>query len=185
MMMGSCLLFLLRVLPTVRLWVHVVEPSWVAFCALPGVRLLVHAVVLSWVALRVVARSPSPTPSVPWSLLLLVLVTTGLWLAMEGVLWWQSVPAGRSHLVGAPLRVGRLATRRLLLGLARLWVCTQRACGVLRPRLWWHVSRLAVRGFGRVCSVTAGRALLLATLFAWIRCGLTLPRTLAALVAGL
>lgn len=30
------------------------------------------------------------------------------------------LPAGRSHLVGAPLRVGRLAARRLLLGLARL-----------------------------------------------------------------
>ena len=115
---------------------------------------------------------------------MLVPVTAGLWSAMEGVLWWQSVLAGGFRLVGAPPRDGRLATHRLLLDLVRLWACVRRARGVLPPLQWRHVSRLAARGFGRVCSVTAGRTLLLATLFAWLRCGLTLPDTLTALVAG-
>ena len=59
----SYFLILLHVLPTARSWVHGVEPSRVAFYALPAVRLLVHVAVPSYVALRMVAGSPSPSPS--------------------------------------------------------------------------------------------------------------------------
>lgn len=180
-MVRGCPPFLPHVLPTGWLWVHVVEPSWVAFCALLAVRLLGHAVGLSVVPPRVVARSPSPTPSALWSLLMLVPEMAGLWLAMEGVLWWQPVLAGGFHPVGAPIRVGSLATRRLP-GLARLCVRTRRARGVLRLHQSRHGSRLAVRGSGRAYSAMAGRTLLLATLFTWPRCGLTLLRTLTALL---
>ena len=83
----SYFLSLLYVLLTARLWVHAVEPSRVAFCALPAGRLSVRAAVPSCVALRMVARSPSPSPSVPWTPQLQVPVTAGLWLAMEAVLW--------------------------------------------------------------------------------------------------
>ena len=136
-MVRGCLLLPPRVLPTGRLWVHVV--------------------VLCQAAPRLFDALPSPTQSAAWFLRLPIPAMAGPWLVVEGVPWLQLVLADVLCVADAPPLAGHLVTRRLLIGLVHLWMCIRRTRGVHRLHRRGLALRLAVQGRERACSVTGGR----------------------------